>query len=208
MKTTALLFILVSGSAYAARPYYATETNLASKLETQSEAVASPSTSSLPPLPSRWGAAVLEAVAGGDATKAAIVASVVPEGTMATTTQSAESINQSIQSVIQAGPSPMNQLETLGGSDLAEKTQAVKDALSMVSVALEASGSGKALFTSIAVKGAVTKWNSLVGAAVNRLGALSQRYKEGGAEQKAIQAFLESGQAREVKSVLSSFRTR
>jgi hypothetical protein len=197
--------LLLPASVEAARPYYATESALASKLETQSEVVASPSTFSLPPLPSRFGAVVLEAMSTGDASKAAVVSSDSKTAAVAPSV-SIQGLTEGLKSGLQAGPSSFQAIAALPQSELAGVCQQAQNALEMLLVSLESTGGGQAVFTSIAAKGAIGKWNQLVTAAVNRWQLLSRDRSGDTTEIDTIEAFLEGKQAEEVRNVLGAFQ--
>lgn len=198
--------LLALGSSAWARPYYVTETTLAERLETQSEVVANPNAYSLPPLPGKWGAAVLDALVDGDTSRAKDLVGIL--GTKTAEAANAEALAGSLRVALVTGGAPFQELQATAPLNIVEASRSSQAALGLLVVALEARGEGKAVFVSIAVKGAINKWNALVGEAVKRWQALAQkRDGQSRQEMKALEAFLNSKHTEGIHDALAAFRT-
>jgi hypothetical protein len=203
------LAAFLSLSAQAARPYYATEAALSTKLETQSELVASTSTFSLPPLLSKWGAAVLDAMSAGDVSRAADVAANIPGGTIATPTVGTAALADGLRIALQPGQTAFESINSGVAGEVVEASRASRASLDMLLLSLEATGEGKSLFMNIAVKGAIAKWNAVVGEALARWQVLAQQRGSGNqTEIRAIEKFLGSPHSERVQNVLAAFAIR
>ncbi len=200
--------VLLLGADLSARPSYVTDTALATKLDTQSEAVVSPNAFSIPPLPGKWGAAVLDAMVDGDTSRAKDLA-----GFLADTSQvdvaGAENVAASLRVSLVTGGAPFDRIQSASVGSVVEASRASRAALDLLVVALEAKGEAKALFVNVAVKGAINKWNALISEAVKRWQVLSQK-RDGKAreELQAIEAFLASKHTEGIHDALAAFRAQ
>lgn len=182
-----LVLFLFARPTPAAQPRaYVNETTLATKLETQVELVASPTSFSLPPLSSKWGAAVFDSLIGGEASRSPAA--------------------QALRAALRAPLTSFGILERGGNDDIVTKSRTAQDALELLLVGLDARGGGRSVLASIAAKGAIAKWNELVGAVVNRWEALSRRAQAIPPELTALESFLNSANAREIQNALKAFR--
>ncbi len=204
IRLVAVLFT----SLASARPYYVNESSLAAKLETQSEVVASSSNYSAPPPTSSWGAAVLDAIIGGDASNGALASAAAGDRAIASSDGGPAVMANSLRAALAAGQSPLDALELGVGTELLELSRTSGAALDLLVVSLESTGDGQPTLASIAAKGAIVKWNALVEAAVLQWGNLAQkRDASGGKELGTITTFLQSPKTGGIQNVLASFRT-
>jgi len=200
--------VLFLAADLSARPSYVTDATLATKLDTQSEAVVSPNAFSLPPLPGKWGAAVLDAMVDGDTSRARDLASTLT-GENQVDTRGAEQLAGSLRVSLMTVGAPFDQIQALSTGGVTESARDARAALDLLVVALEAKGEAKALFLTVAVKGAINKWNALIGELVKRWAALSQkRSGQPNPELQAIEAFLGSQHTGGIRDALAAFRTQ
>lgn len=202
------LFALLSTPVRAARPYYISESTLAEKVESQAELVASPSSFSLPPLSSKWGAAVLDAISAGGTAETNMVTAAIGDAAVATPVEGARVAADALRNAMIPGQNPFDVLEANASSAVVDLSRASRAALDMLVASLETSGDGRVIFASISAKGAISKWNDLVEEVVKEWQAAAQ--KRGGAnatELEALAAFLNGKQTEGIHNVLASFST-
>ncbi len=206
MRTLWLAAILSSSPVWAERAYITSDA-LATKVDSQADVVASSSNYSHPPLTSRWGAAILDAINGSDVSKSGAIADVIGRGPLAIPAGNPLVVADSLRTALVTSQNPFTPLET-AASSLSAAAHESHAALELLLASLESSDDGESILTSIAAKGAINKWNALIGETVKRWQAIAQKRSGANAQElKAIEVFLNSKQTEGIHNVLGSFRT-
>lgn len=206
MRILWLAAVLSSSPVWAARAYINADT-LATKVDSQSDVVASSSNYSNPPLTSRWGAAILDAINGSNVSKTGAVAEVIGRAALASPAGNPTVAAESLRTALSDSQNPFTSLESFASRSLAAAALQSQAALELLLSSLENGGDGRAILTSIAAKGAISKWNALIGEAVKRWQAVAQKRSGANAEElNAIEVFLSSKQTEGIHNVLAAFR--